>query len=337
MKSSKLRLEEEVIDDDTSFNCQEALVKFYAGELEAKDIFHCVDVKSEIKDAVMDNFIPKNTEGKNLYKTLEEYLLTLTIDNPETGEIDESINPETGRTYVDEAISRAINTTYYNDAVVKQTIKNEENDLLTSQNTISKANELQSLYFPFPDIQEKIDKLTTDLESIDAQLVIGEDKVARLADKDAQKAWEKTVKKRQELCKTVGIFCEAEWYKPPTYDLINQYNRKIKEIQDIAKSRNVKITQLNALLEGKEGDYPEDLQNSVEQYQAALTNYINKEYSKRLSSNKTLTAKYKEYGIVAEKMLPDIYQQHGRLHRPELRDIDIRSDYWENQKEMNAH
>jgi len=326
----------EVVDDDTSFNCQEALVKFYAGELEAKDIAHCVDVKPEIKDAVMDNFIPKDTEGKNLYKTLEEYLLTLTIDNPETGEIDESINPETGRTYIDEAISKAINTTYYNDAIVKQTIKNEENDLLTSPNTISKANELQSLYFSFPDIQEKVDKLTTDLESIDAQLIIGEDKVTRLADKDAQKAWEKTVKKRQELCKTVGIFCEAEWYKPPTYDLISQYNRKIKEIQNIAKSRNAKITQLTALLEGKEGDYPEDLQNSVEQYQTAFTNYINKEYSKRLSSNKTLTAKYKEYGIVTEKILPDIYQQHGRLHRPELRDIDIRSDYWENQKEMNG-
>jgi len=336
VKSSKLRLEEEVIDDDTSFNCQEALVKFYAGELEAKDISDCVDVKPEIKDAVMDNFIPKDTEGKNLYKTLEEYLLTLTIDNPETGEIDESINPETGMTYIDEAIFKAIKTSYYNDAVVKQTIKNEENDLLTSPNTISKANELQSLYFSFPDVEEKINKLTTGLESINAQLVIDEDNIARLADKDAQKAWEKTVKERQELCKTVGIFCEAEWYKPPTYDLINQYNRKIKEIQNIAKSRNVKITQLNALLEGKEGDYPEDLQNRVEQYQTAFTNYINEEYSKRLSSNKTLTTKYKEYGIVADKLLPDIIKQHGRLHRPELRGIDIRSDYWENQKEMSA-
>ncbi len=316
-------------------NCQQALEKFYAGELDAVDVANCVDAKGEVKDAILDNLMPKDTDGNNLFKSLDDYFFTIPIDNSETEEIDESIDPNTGNSYLGDAISKAINASFFQDSEVQQMYNDTGAEVLTSPEFAVVNNEFQNLYLSLPDVQGTIDDLVKGMTEIESKWEIGEDgKIIGLADKKAQEEWEKTTKERQEMCQTAGIFCEDYWYKAPTYELVNQYNKKHKELQNIIDNRNAEITKMNALLEGKEGEYSEDLQYRVEQYQNGITDWVNKEYSKRLVNNKTLTTKYKEYGIVANKMIPDILKDHARVHNPELRNIDIRSAKWNQEQEM---
>jgi hypothetical protein len=316
-------------------NCQEAIKKFYAGELDAVDVVDCVDVKPEIRDAVLNNLMPKDTDGNNLFKSLDDYFLTLPLDNSETKEIDESIDPNTGNSYLDDAISKAINASFFQDSEVQQIYNDTGPEVFASPEFAIVNNELQNLYLSLPDVQSTIDDLVKGMTEIESKWEIGEDgKIIGLADKKAQEEWDKTTKERQEMCQTAGIFCEDYWYKAPTYELVNQYNKKYKDLQNIIDNRNAEITKMNALLEGKEGEYSEDLQYRVEQYQNGITDWVNKEYSKRLVNNKTLTTKYKEYGIVANKMIPDILKDHARVHNPELRNIDIRSAKWNQEQEM---
>ena len=320
---------EEIIPQVGAPNCQELLKGFYAGDVDAVEVFNCVDINPDMKAAVMKNF-------KGDFNTLEEVFLTLPVDNEETEDIDESINPKSSKTYFDEAFYNAINTSYATDPEVIATKDLIAQNLYTPD-TIAGLNELQSLYLGLPDISENIENLSKELQNIELQWVVNDDgKISGLADETAQKEWEKTTEDRRKLCQATGTFCSEYWYKPPTFDLINQYNRKIKEIQSIIKSRNIEIDQMNALLEGKEGDYSPDLQKMVDNYLNAARDYINEKYSTQLMSNKTLTTKYKEYGVVAMKIYEDFAKSHGRTHNPELYNIDIRSNFWENQKEMNA-
>ena len=127
----------------------------------------------------------------------------------------------------------------------------------------------------------------------------------------------------QGQCQKWGIYCEDKWYRSNpefgNHPLVREFNNKVDQINEMVANRTSE----------------EDLNLMVEKYQIAVQDLYNKKFQKALIDNPEAARIYKEYGVIAEKLMPDVFKGHARMHDPRLKSIDQRMEVYSSMEDMN--
>jgi len=236
---------------------------------------------------------------------------------PKFEDIKEGINPKTKESYITEEYLKAINKAYQADPRTIKLTKNIGNEIENNEEFLAEVNNLELEYIDYGIDKEEYDLLSQ--EATELKMQIEDPKFIE----NINKEWQKRVDWMQGQCQKWGIYCEDKWYRSNpefgNHPLVREFNNKVDQINEMVANRTSE----------------EDLNLMVEKYQVAVQDLYNKKFQKALIDNPEAARIYKEYGVIAEKLMPDVFKGHARMHDPRLKSIDQRMEIYSSMEDMN--